>query len=223
MHTRGISDLRLNNFVVRLFVYRREIHLKATSLRVHVQSQRSFLPWISELSTAVQRFQYDVQQNISCSDGGRRFFDTHAVVRLFEENGPGFIPLRSFTILPLRFIYFFIFLKSCWLLFFPREIFPPRFHHSAGRGAGQDPGADDQLQHGSHLQRHGDQGAAGEQDSLSVRWAENCKPASLIGLCKGRPARIRFLLLRPGGATSPMLFTYSECFDVISDEAAIHC
>lgn len=168
MHTRGISDLRLNNFVVRLFVYRREIHLKATSLRVHVRSQRSFLPWISELSTAVQRFQYDVQQNISCSDGGRRFFDTHAVVRLFEENGPGFIPLRSFTILPLRFIYLFIFLKSCWLLFFPREIFPPRFHHSAGRGAGQDPGADDQLQHGSHLQRHGDQGAAGETLCVSL-------------------------------------------------------
>lgn len=40
-----------------------------------------------ELSSTVQRFQYDVQQNISCSDGGRRFFDTHAVVRLFEENG----------------------------------------------------------------------------------------------------------------------------------------
>ncbi|XP_075899178.1 mitochondrial calcium uniporter regulator 1 [Nelusetta ayraudi] len=39
------------------------------------------------LSTTVQRLQYDVQQNIPCSDGGRRFFDTHAVVRLFEENG----------------------------------------------------------------------------------------------------------------------------------------
>lgn len=43
-----------------------------------------------ELSSTVQRFQYDVQQNISCSDGGRRFFDTHAVVRLFEENAVDF-------------------------------------------------------------------------------------------------------------------------------------
>lgn len=53
-------------------------------------------------------------------------------------------------------------------MFFPRKIFPPRFHHSAGRGAGQNPGADDQLQHGSHLQRHGDQGAAGETFWVSV-------------------------------------------------------
>lgn len=37
-----------------------------------------------------------------------------------------------------------------------------RFHHPASRGVGQNPGANDQLQHGGHLQRHGNQGAAGE-------------------------------------------------------------
>lgn len=43
----------------------------------------------------------------------------------------------------------------------------------------------------------------------------NCKSASLLSLCKGQPARIRFLLLRTGGATLVILFIYSECFDVI--------
>lgn len=76
------------------------------------------MPRISELSTTVQRFQYDVQQNITCPDGGRRFFDTHAVVRLFEENGLRFIPFDT-----SEFLSFFSFL-NCWFLFFSCEIFP---------------------------------------------------------------------------------------------------
>lgn len=52
----------------------------------------------------------------------------------------------------------------------------------------------------------------------------NFKSASFIGLCEGPPTRLRFLLLRRGGATSAISFIDSECFYVIiSDEAAIHC
>lgn len=37
-----------------------------------------------ELSTSIKAFQYELEPK---SDNRRRFFDTHAVVRLFEENG----------------------------------------------------------------------------------------------------------------------------------------
>lgn len=46
-----------------------------------------FFLLISELSTSIKDFQYDLKLNVPKSEGGRRFFDTHAVVRLFEENG----------------------------------------------------------------------------------------------------------------------------------------
>ncbi|XP_073344478.1 mitochondrial calcium uniporter regulator 1 [Pagrus major] len=39
-----------------------------------------------ELSTSIRALQYDLDP-IPKSEGGKRFFDTHAVVRLFEENG----------------------------------------------------------------------------------------------------------------------------------------
>ncbi|XP_059183473.1 mitochondrial calcium uniporter regulator 1 [Centropristis striata] len=39
-----------------------------------------------ELSTSSKAFQY-IKQDAPKSEGGKRFFDTHAVVRLFEENG----------------------------------------------------------------------------------------------------------------------------------------
>nr|XP_046226930.1 mitochondrial calcium uniporter regulator 1 isoform X1 [Scatophagus argus] len=40
-----------------------------------------------ELSTSIRNFQYDLKAFEPKSEGGKRFFDTHAVVRLFEENG----------------------------------------------------------------------------------------------------------------------------------------
>ncbi|KAM8730982.1 mitochondrial calcium uniporter regulator 1 [Acanthopagrus schlegelii] len=40
-----------------------------------------------ELSTSIKALQYDLDPGESKSQGGKRFFDTHAVVRLFEENG----------------------------------------------------------------------------------------------------------------------------------------
>ncbi|XP_008305931.1 mitochondrial calcium uniporter regulator 1 [Cynoglossus semilaevis] len=40
-----------------------------------------------ELSTSVRTFQYDLKPDIPNCDGRRLFFDTHAVVRLLEENG----------------------------------------------------------------------------------------------------------------------------------------
>ncbi|XP_028425271.1 mitochondrial calcium uniporter regulator 1 [Perca flavescens] len=39
-----------------------------------------------ELSTSINAFQY-LNPDVPKSEGGRLFFDTHAVVRLFEENG----------------------------------------------------------------------------------------------------------------------------------------
>ncbi|TNM96133.1 mitochondrial calcium uniporter regulator 1 [Takifugu rubripes] len=39
------------------------------------------------LGTATEGFQHDVAATPPTSEGGRRLFDTHAVVRLFEENG----------------------------------------------------------------------------------------------------------------------------------------
>uniref|UniRef100_A0A8D3BRL2 Mitochondrial calcium uniporter regulator 1 n=1 Tax=Scophthalmus maximus TaxID=52904 RepID=A0A8D3BRL2_SCOMX len=42
---------------------------------------------VSELSTSTRAFQYDLKPDIPNSEGRKLFFDTHAVVRLFEENG----------------------------------------------------------------------------------------------------------------------------------------
>lgn len=42
---------------------------------------------ISGLGTATEGFQQDAAATLPASEGGRRLFDTHAVVRLFEENG----------------------------------------------------------------------------------------------------------------------------------------
>ncbi|KAM3593025.1 uncharacterized protein V6R79_004460 [Siganus canaliculatus] len=39
------------------------------------------------LTTSIKTFQYDLKSDALKSGGGKRFFDTHAVVRLFEENG----------------------------------------------------------------------------------------------------------------------------------------
>lgn len=50
---------------------------------------RHLLPWllIPDASTSTKGFQYDVAASLPTSEGGRRLFDTHAVVRLFEGNG----------------------------------------------------------------------------------------------------------------------------------------
>uniref|UniRef100_A0A3Q3WE27 Uncharacterized protein n=1 Tax=Mola mola TaxID=94237 RepID=A0A3Q3WE27_MOLML len=45
----------------------------------------SFL--MSELSTSIKDLQYDMRASAPNSDSRKWFFDTHAVVRLFEENG----------------------------------------------------------------------------------------------------------------------------------------
>ncbi|XP_069369180.1 mitochondrial calcium uniporter regulator 1 isoform X2 [Paralichthys olivaceus] len=42
---------------------------------------------VRELSTSVRTFQYDLKPDVPNSEGRKLFFDTHAVVRLFEENG----------------------------------------------------------------------------------------------------------------------------------------
>ncbi|AWP20899.1 putative mitochondrial calcium uniporter regulator 1 [Scophthalmus maximus] len=42
---------------------------------------------VRELSTSTRAFQYDLKPDIPNSEGRKLFFDTHAVVRLFEENG----------------------------------------------------------------------------------------------------------------------------------------
>ncbi|XP_041817149.1 mitochondrial calcium uniporter regulator 1 [Chelmon rostratus] len=45
------------------------------------------LPAARELSTSIRVFQYDLKPGEAKSESGRLLFDTHAVVRLFEENG----------------------------------------------------------------------------------------------------------------------------------------
>ncbi|KAI3355095.1 hypothetical protein L3Q82_017964 [Scortum barcoo] len=47
----------------------------------------TFLSPFSELSTSMRAFQYDLKPEVPKSEGRTLFFDTHAVVRLFEENG----------------------------------------------------------------------------------------------------------------------------------------
>lgn len=42
---------------------------------------------MKEFSTFVKSFQYDVQLDVPKSEGRKLYFDTHAVVRLLEENG----------------------------------------------------------------------------------------------------------------------------------------
>ncbi|XP_040921812.1 mitochondrial calcium uniporter regulator 1 [Toxotes jaculatrix] len=42
---------------------------------------------VRELSTSIRAFQYDVKPEVPKSEGRKLFFDTHAVVRLLEENG----------------------------------------------------------------------------------------------------------------------------------------
>uniref|UniRef100_A0A3B4XG31 Uncharacterized protein n=1 Tax=Seriola lalandi dorsalis TaxID=1841481 RepID=A0A3B4XG31_SERLL len=40
-----------------------------------------------ELSTSIRAFQYDLRPDVPKCEGRKLFFDTHAVVRLLEENG----------------------------------------------------------------------------------------------------------------------------------------
>lgn len=42
---------------------------------------------LRELNTSSRAFQYDLKPDIPKTEGRKLFFDTHAVVRLFEENG----------------------------------------------------------------------------------------------------------------------------------------
>uniref|UniRef100_H2LL45 Mitochondrial calcium uniporter regulator 1 n=1 Tax=Oryzias latipes TaxID=8090 RepID=H2LL45_ORYLA len=49
--------------------------------------RNSVYPFISELSTSTRTLQYDMKPDIPKAQGRKLFFDTHAVVRLFEENG----------------------------------------------------------------------------------------------------------------------------------------
>ncbi|XP_028288247.1 mitochondrial calcium uniporter regulator 1 [Parambassis ranga] len=42
---------------------------------------------VREISTSVKAFQYDMKPDIPKSEGRKLFFDTHAIVRLLEENG----------------------------------------------------------------------------------------------------------------------------------------
>lgn len=42
---------------------------------------------IRELSTSIRALQYDLKADVPQSEGRKLFFDTHAVVRLLEENG----------------------------------------------------------------------------------------------------------------------------------------
>lgn len=42
---------------------------------------------VSELRTSVTSFQYDLKPDVPKCEGRKLFFDTHAVVRLLEENG----------------------------------------------------------------------------------------------------------------------------------------
>lgn len=46
-----------------------------------------FFTLISELSTSIKALQYDFKPEVPQSEGRKLFFDTHAVVRLLEENG----------------------------------------------------------------------------------------------------------------------------------------
>lgn len=41
----------------------------------------------SELNTSVKALQYEIKPEVPKSEGRRLFFDTHAVVRLLEDNG----------------------------------------------------------------------------------------------------------------------------------------
>ncbi|XP_023254326.1 mitochondrial calcium uniporter regulator 1-like [Seriola lalandi dorsalis] len=42
---------------------------------------------VRELSTSIRAFQYDLRPDVPKCEGRKLFFDTHAVVRLLEENG----------------------------------------------------------------------------------------------------------------------------------------
>ncbi|KAF7660908.1 hypothetical protein LDENG_00272860 [Lucifuga dentata] len=43
--------------------------------------------FVRELSTSIKALQYDLKAHVPNSEGQKLFFDTHAVVRLLEENG----------------------------------------------------------------------------------------------------------------------------------------
>lgn len=79
---------------------------------------------VSELSTSMRAFQYDLKPGFPEGEGGRLFFDTHAVVQLFEENGlAAFVTYKMFTKL-------LCFVKNELLIFLYK--FPiNRLHNSA--------------------------------------------------------------------------------------------
>lgn len=67
------------------------------------------LSLISELSTSIRVFQYDLKPGEAKSESGRLLFDTHAVVRLFEENGSA-----SFVTSSKRHNITALLITSCW-------------------------------------------------------------------------------------------------------------
>lgn len=52
----------------------------------YVLHNHIIISFISALSTSVKAPQY-LKADVPKSDSGKLFFDTHAVVRIFEENG----------------------------------------------------------------------------------------------------------------------------------------
>ena len=93
--------------------------------------------WISELSTSVRTFQYDLKPEVPNSEGRKLFFDTHAVVRLFEENGLA-SSVASFYLFWVENLLGFL---SSICIFLNIN----RFHNSAIWGDGESAGEDDQL------------------------------------------------------------------------------
>ncbi|XP_044033323.1 mitochondrial calcium uniporter regulator 1 [Siniperca chuatsi] len=77
----GVITPPLSNLEEPLWRRRRAPGLKRTRLSAVTQMSAR------ELSTSIEAFQYDLKPGLPKPEGGRLFFDTHAVVQLFEENG----------------------------------------------------------------------------------------------------------------------------------------
>ncbi|XP_017270540.1 mitochondrial calcium uniporter regulator 1 [Kryptolebias marmoratus] len=88
----ALRSFQVSNINTSAGLWRRAPGLKLKAASVRQKAKR-------ELKTSIKALQYDLNPDGPKAEGGKLFFDTHAVVRLFEDNG--FTPQQAEVIVKL--------------------------------------------------------------------------------------------------------------------------
>ncbi|XP_037549740.1 mitochondrial calcium uniporter regulator 1 [Nematolebias whitei] len=96
IHTSNLRRLCTPSF---LSSFERPRWRRAPGLKLKDKLPDVRLKAIRELNTSVKALQYDIKPEVPKTEGRRMFFDTHAVVRILEDNG--FTPQQAEVIVKL--------------------------------------------------------------------------------------------------------------------------